>query len=132
MSALPPKQMRAMRPPSESSLPIEALSIRWELLHEKAAQVAKLAQIAPEKASHPGVELASLLSAASAWQCEIAGRGIEDADAMMHHGIAALQCVAERGQDPSVPALALWREFYHAREAVLCVAAPLKDAQPAG
>lgn len=65
----------------------------------------------------------TMLGEATEWQRELAWQGLEDIDAMMRPGMAALSSLEGRGQDVTAPALALWREFFNARGAVMSVIA---------
>ncbi|WP_162627571.1 hypothetical protein [Erythrobacter sp. KY5] len=125
MSALPPSQMRAMRfavqPEMHQHISTET---RWDALHIRADEVAALAQLAPEKGVRSGKELTDRFTEIEHWQVDLAQRGIEDLDALMKAGLTALETLVERGTDTTAPALALWREFYHGREAVLSLLTP--------
>lgn len=125
MSALPPRHTAALRiSEAEALAPLDALVLRWEVLHASAAHLAELAGLSPEASSTARAALPVLFAEASAWQRDIAARGIEDMDTMMHIGMTALAAVRERGSDPLAPALALWRAFHDAREAVLAALLP--------
>ncbi|MHA7820707.1 MAG: hypothetical protein ACX930_13755 [Erythrobacter sp.] len=129
MSALPPSQMAAMRnAASEACEPVEMLEMRWNAVHATAAKVAALAAISPEPAKPHLAALPQMLAEADDEQRRLAARGIEDIEAMMRIGLVALATVDARGQDASAPALALWREFHHAREAVLVALLPFAQA----
>ena len=129
MSALPPSQMAAMRETAAAAFdPNAALENRWAAIHAQAQQVAELAAISVEKPGGALATFADLLAQANAWQRDIAARGIEDVEAMMGLGLTALTTVTARGQDASAPALALWREFYRAREAALAALRPHVEA----
>lgn len=122
MSALPPSQMRAMRSAAkQASAPINTMSQRWERLHKTSAQLASIAGLAPEEYAGDLAAFPAMLDDATEWQRTMAWQGIDDIDAMMGAGLAALATVTARGQDASAPAQALWREFHHAREAVLAL-----------
>ncbi len=128
MSFLQPDQTRAMRDAASSaelSSPLmperqrSSLAKRWKDLHATAAQLAKAADLSPEAFEGRLAAFPAMVDDASEWQREMAWQGVEDIDAMMRPGIAALQTLEERGNDPIAPALVLWREFHSAREAVL-------------
>lgn len=101
--------------------PLGSLARRWEDLHEQAAGLAALAGLAPEATGSAVIGFSARLGEASEWQRELAWQGIEDIDAMMRPGLAALETLTARGQEAAAPALALWREFHAARDAVLAV-----------
>nr|WP_298931906.1 hypothetical protein [uncultured Erythrobacter sp.] len=131
MSALPPEQMREMRKTAQQAArPAASLADRWEALHEQAAELAALAQLAPEQSATKSNELAAHLHHAQDWQRELAWQGIEDIGAMMQPGLAALKVITSRGMDANAPALALWREFYSAREGVLDMLVTDRRANP--
>ncbi|QIQ87406.1 hypothetical protein [Erythrobacter sp.] len=120
MSALPPDQVRSMRESADAAKePLGSLARRWHGLHEQAAGLAALAGLAPEAESGAVAGFSARLGEASEWQRELAWQGIEDIDAMMRPGLAALETLTARGQEAAAPALALWREFHAARDAVL-------------
>lgn len=54
---------------------------------------------------------------------------LDDLLAITAPGLAALECIAARGQDTTAPALALWREFHGARAAVLALAFAGSEAE---
>lgn len=101
--------------------PLGSLARRWEDLHEQADRLAALAGLASEAPNEAAEAVSARLCEASEWQRELAWQGIEDIDAMMRAGLAALETLTERGQETAAPALALWREFHAARSAVLAV-----------
>lgn len=93
----------------------------WERLHAKAAQVAALAQLSPEPLDGPLARFPGELDRAPPWQRALAQQGVEDIEAMMRPGLAALEIVTQRQGATTAPALALWREFYNARRAVMAI-----------
>lgn len=101
--------------------PLGTLARRWQDLHEEAGRLAEMAGLAPEKTCPALADFSARLAESSQWQRELAWQGIEDIDAMMRHGLAALGTLTDRGQDAAAPALALWREFHAARGAVIAV-----------
>lgn len=69
-----------------------------------------------------------MMAEATPWQRDLAKRGIEDIVALLRPGMQALTTLVERGTATEAPALALWREFHEASEAVLSVLAPHSEA----
>lgn len=106
----------------------DAVNAKWVAIHALGAQIAVMADIAPEKSDDILAAFPALLDGANAWQYGIAASGVEDAEVLLRLGLTALATVTARGQDPSVPALALWREFHHARETVLSTLQPHAEA----
>ena len=52
----------------------------------------------------------------------LANEGLEDLNAILEPGLAALRTIRARGQDTTAPALALWREFHALRSALIALA----------
>ena len=125
MSALPPEDTRAMRAAgSTERRRLGDRAKRWEQLQRQAQSLAKLAGLAPESDQVSAAEFSKLLDDTGRWQSDLAREAIEDMDAMVRPGIAALKTLCDRGQDTTAPALALWREYYVARGRVLELLAP--------
>ena len=116
---------------SQGARPQGLLEQKWASLHASAEQVAQLGELSNEHGETDGDAFAQLLVTANDWQRDMAWQGVEDIEALMHAGLAALGTVSARGQDASVPARALWREFHHAREALLCLLQPFSEARAA-
>lgn len=109
--------------------PAETLTQRWSALLEKAGQIAQMAELAPEPLGEMNTRFANALARTGALfgnhTHTAAQRGVEDMEILVEMGLRALKEVESRGQDPGAPALTLWREVYHAREAVLSVMEPV-------
>lgn len=117
--------MRAMRATAkQANTPVKTMAKRWEKLHAVSAQLAPIAGLSPEEFTGDLAAFPVMLESATEWQRTMAWQGIEDIDAMMGAGLSALATVTARGQDASAPAQALWREFHHARGAVLALMQP--------
>lgn len=99
-----------------------AMSMKWSGLHDAAAVVATLAGIAPEPME--GAVRNFPLAVRDGWRLAMAEQGVEDLSAIMEPGISALLAAHARGADPSAAALALWKEFLAARNALLALAPP--------
>jgi hypothetical protein len=102
--------------------PVEAAAAKWVALSEAAAVVAALAGQAPPLPATQ--DFCEAIRAATPWRREAAVKGIDDLAAIMEPGIEALLAVNARGADAQAPALALWREFCAARDALLALTAP--------
>ena len=98
------------------------LASKWKDLHARAARIAKMAELSPEPFEGAVADFPADVSQAPDWQRELAWQGIDDIEAMMRPGLAALEILRERGTAAHAPALALWREFYTARGAVMSLA----------
>ncbi len=122
MAAKPPIPFIASN--ESGAQPLMTLGHSWTAVHEKAGQVALMADLAPEPMDAVASRLDQALAVSRAHSYGAALRGLEDVDMLVTMGLAALRKVEARGQDANAPALALWREFYHAREAVLTVLEP--------
>lgn len=99
-----------------------AIGAQWAALQDAAGAVAELAGLAAEKPTPQVRDFPALIAEASGWRRDLAVTGIADLAAMMAPGVKALLAVSARGQDPTAAALALWREFHHARAALLALA----------
>jgi hypothetical protein len=117
MNALP-TDFAAARPDATTRGP-SAMSVQWAALQDAAAAVAQMAGLAPEKPSAQVRNFPALIKDAGGWRMELASNGVSDLAAMMRPGVKALLAVAARGQDPTAAALSLWREYHHARAALL-------------
>lgn len=118
MNAPPTDFARALAAPPRADDP---LAEEWAAVHEAAAAVAALAGLAEQP---PGPQVRAFparIAAAGGWRLELARNGVADLMAMMRPGIEALLTVSARGQDPQPAAIALWREFEHARAALVAL-----------
>ena len=104
---------------------------KWSALHDAAGVVAYLAGLGEQPRTPEIRNFPAALRDAAPWRRRIAQQGVDDLAAIMEPGIAALLAVNARGADARTPALALWREFDAARTALLDLAAPLWETQPA-
>lgn len=101
---------------------ITALTGKWKTLHTQASDLARLAQLSPEPFAGDLAAFPDRLAHAQSWRLDLALQGVEDIEAMMKPGLAALAKLRERGARANAPALALWREFHTARGALLALA----------
>ncbi len=108
-----------MRRAAATPKPQAQFAQNWRHLHDQAGEVAELAELSGEKFEGEIAAFPGNLSDAGKTAQELAWQGIEDIDAMLQPGLTALRTITARGQDASVPALALWREFHCARGAML-------------
>jgi hypothetical protein len=95
------------------------LADKWVALHAAADVVASLAGIQPDPLSET---FALALERTGGWRLDLARQGVDDIVAMMEPGLSALLTVHGQGGDPRPAACALWREFDHARQALLALA----------
>lgn len=98
-----------------------AISAQWAALQDAAAAVAALAGLAAEKPSAQERDFPALIKDAGGWRVDLAAEGVADLAAIMRPGVKALLAVSARGQDPTAAALTLWREYHHARAALLAL-----------
>ncbi len=117
-----PEQIRAMRSQAASADAdggAESFEANWMALHNHAREIGKFAALAEEPFREELAGFPARIRDAGAAQQELAQRGLEDITAMLQPGLAALRAISGRGQEPTAPALALWREFHAARQALL-------------
>ena len=112
-----------MLPPAEAAPgatpTVEQLANRWDAVHEAAAAVAGLAQLAREE---PGAEIASLPLRAAQQESQtfaLVADAIDDLAAVMQPGLRALLALTAGGKDTTAAAMTLWREFHMARAAIM-------------
>ncbi|KEO89378.1 hypothetical protein EH31_12080 [Erythrobacter longus] len=114
--------------PRPDRAPQSSLGQRWSALHGKVAQIAQMADLSPEPLDQINTRFNNALSRTGALFGNHAHpaveRGVEDMEILVDMGLTALNEVESRGQDPGAPAFALWREVFHAREAILSVMEP--------
>lgn len=104
-------------------LALGMITRKWERLHSEANELASFAYLAPEQSNAYVASFPAMLEHAGDSQRQRALQGIEDIDAMLQPGLTALRTISARGVDVGPPALALWREFHAAREAVIEIVA---------
>ena len=120
MSALPPEQAHSMRNAAANAASNrDSLVAKWQELHEQAAQIARMAELSPEPYEGALAAFPEQVSAAGRWQRNLVREGVEDMEAMIRPGLAALSELSQRGIAATAPALALWCEFYEARASLL-------------
>ena len=119
MSAVPTDF--ALRPEGAAPRGASAMSEQWAALQDAADAVAALAGLAVEKPTAEVRNFPTLITDAGGWRLDLATAGVADLAAMMAPGVKALLAVSERGQDPTAAALTLWREYHHARAALLAL-----------
>jgi hypothetical protein len=95
------------------------MSVQWAALQDAASAVATMAGLASEKPSAHVRNFPALIKDLGGWRLELATDGVADLAAMMKPWVKALLAVSARGQDPTAAALSLWREYHHARAALL-------------
>ena len=102
-----------------------AMSLKWTALHEAAAVVSNLAEMAPEYRTPDIRNFPIIMRDTGGWRYALAQRGVDDLAAMMEPGIAALLAVQTQGGPTLAAAKALWQEFKSARGALLDLVPPL-------
>lgn len=109
---------------------VSMMSMKWSALHDAAGVVASLAGLAAEVIRPEIRNFPAYMRDAGGWRGEMAEQGVEDLAAIMEPGLSALLAVHARGADASAAALALWQEFYAARNALLELAPPSDGPTP--
>ena len=104
--------------------PPSAMNARWAALHDAGAATRALAEL-PDEAVDPAIlSFPEAMREAGGWRLAAAEQGIEDLLAVLVPGLSALLTAHARGSDITPPALALWREFESARDALLILTPP--------
>ncbi|MWV26433.1 hypothetical protein GRF63_00810 [Erythrobacter sp. GH3-10] len=104
--------------------------MRWAALGEAGQVVAMLAGIEPERPSREVRNFSALIRDADQWRRDLADNGCIDLAAVMEPGISALLAINARGADCKPAALALWKEFVAARDAMLALLPPSGQLGP--
>lgn len=134
MPALPSHPRRPAPEAHTNTAACASLEERWDALQCSADEIAALADLSPHPSnpdlsdpdrSAPQQPFELTLKHADERAVAIAERGVEDMELLAKTGLKALKQVQARGKPVQAPALALWRELYHAREAVLLVLEPV-------
>ncbi|WP_427966283.1 hypothetical protein [Altererythrobacter sp.] len=133
MSAIEnPDQFRsALEAGSDAGTSLETLAGKWIALHETAQSITRMAALAPEEMSPDLAGFPARMAAASQARLARSIELLDDIEAMLQPGLAALKAIEARGQDTTAPALALWREYYNARKALLQLCSLAEEAWPA-
>ena len=121
MNATPTDFAAATRHEGVAARGPSAMSVQWAALQDAASAVATMAGLAAEKPSAQVRNFPALIKDLGGWRLELATNGVADLAAMMKPGVKALLAVAARGQDPTAAALSLWREYHHARAALIAL-----------
>lgn len=104
--------------------------MRWAALGEAGQVVALLAGLEPEQPSKEVRNFPALIRDAEKWRRDLADAGCAELAAVMEPGISALLAINARGADCKPAALALWREFTSARQAMLSLLPPAGEHGP--
>ena len=109
---------------------VDDLADRWDALHGAAAAIGLLAQLAPEQRSDAVSTFPQRAGEAGDDVFKVVAIGVADLVSIMQPGLHALLAMTSDGRDATGPALALWREFHMAREAI-CSLVPDRNAEDA-
>ncbi|MEY4953510.1 MAG: hypothetical protein RL299_1934 [Pseudomonadota bacterium] len=107
-----------------------AMSMKWSALHDAVGVVGMLAGLAAEPMRPEVRNFPAVMRDLGGWRRAQAEQAIDDLNAIMEPGLAALMAVNARGANPAVPALALWQEFHAARTALLALVPPASSQTP--
>ena len=110
---------------------IGAVALRWEAIHAAAGAVAAFAGIPARPPSREVQDFPKALRDFTGWRRNVALQGVEDLAAILDPGLAAVLGVHDSGTDAAPAAIALWREFLAARDALLALALPMPEGIPA-
>jgi len=118
MSAIDdPEQIRAMQATSMAA----EIAERWHALHGTGQAIAAKAALAKEPFTGDLAAFPKHIAQRNPSYLQLALWSLEDMDAVTQPGLTALNAIEARGQDATAPALALWREFHHARSAIMAL-----------
>ena len=98
------------------------LDQHWDELHRRGVKIAQMASLSREPFVGKLAEFPMAIRKQLPARVDIAVNAISDLLAITEPGISALSAIEARGQDTTAPALALWREYHAAREALIDLA----------
>jgi hypothetical protein len=121
-----PNQIEIDSPPAAMAVPMRScianLDQHWDELHRRGVKIAKIAALSREAFTGRIAEFPLAIRKQSPARQDIAINAVADLLAITEPGITALSAIEARGQDATAPALALWREYHAAREALMALA----------
>lgn len=95
----------------------------WTLLNEAGWTLAGLAGLAPIDPPIDGRDFEQRAAAEEA-RLALVTQAIDDLAAVLAAGLTAILAAQQSSRDTTAAASALWREFHHAREALLALVSP--------
>ena len=98
-----------------------ALSMKWSALHDAASTVATIAQLPPIAMSKPVRHFPAIIRDVGGRARQSAERQIDDLNAVLEPGVAALLSAYARGANPRAAARALCEEFVEGRDAIMAL-----------
>lgn len=101
---------------------IANLERHWDELHRRGVKIAQMAALSREPFAGKLAKFPVAIRKQLPGRVDIAVNGVADLLAITEPGLSALYAIEARGQDVTAPALALWREYHAAREALLALA----------
>ncbi|NNK45185.1 MAG: hypothetical protein HKP43_00990, partial [Altererythrobacter sp.] len=101
----------------------------WTAINEAGQEIGRFAALAPEQLEGSLIDFPNAIETAGGARLLLARETIGDINAMLQPGLAALRAIAARGQDTTAPAIALWREFYASRSALLALVSNTQTAK---
>ena len=114
-----------MLPPAGEGLRREqdrdTLAEQWSAVHDAAAAIGVLAQLGRPEEGPEVTGLPERAETLAGFEYELVRRGVDDLAAIMQPGLRALLALSAGGQDTTVAALTLWREFHASRDAIVAL-----------
>ena len=107
------------------------IAAHWTAINKAGQEIGRFAALAPEQLDGHLADFPNAIEVAGGTRLLLARETIGDIDAMLQPGLAALRAIAERGQDTTAPAIALWREFHASRSALLALVGNTQAVEPA-
>ena len=121
-----PSQIGTDSPAAAFAMPLQPavanIDQYWDELHRRGVKIAQMAALSREPYTGKLAEFPVAIRKQLPGRVDIAVNAIADLLAITEPGLAALSAIEARGQDATAPALALWREYHAAREALMALA----------
>ncbi|MBT8390146.1 MAG: hypothetical protein KJP13_10920 [Altererythrobacter sp.] len=114
---------------NSGSIGSPGIAAGWTAINEAGQEIGRFAALAPEQLEGSLIDFPNAIETTGGARLLLARETIGDINAMLQPGLAALRAIAARGQDTTAPAIALWREFYASRSALLALVSNTQTAK---
>ena len=101
--------------------PAVSLEEQWSAVNQAGEVAAQLAQLGVEELDARICDLPVRAQRLDKQRRALVFDAVGDLAALMQPGLRALSALTEQGRDTTAAALRLWREYYHARAAILAL-----------
>ena len=96
----------------------------WAGVHELALKAARYAGETDDRFAMDAIDFRTRFDAMPQWRVDLVAQAVDDLDAVLSSGVAALDTIADRGGRCDAAAHALWHEFLRAQNAIATLLKP--------